>query len=133
MGAALRKELGLPVRPDVPSAVLNVCIEILAAVYEEDGVARWQITWLSIHKMRDQNTASMISIWEANIFRGFTLPDAPRFTQFAIALKTLAAASKTVDCCKLVHSLHNYFLLTELKQTPKRWEVQKLFKGICCY
>ncbi|KAI3907298.1 hypothetical protein MKW98_010648 [Papaver atlanticum] len=45
-------------------AVLNVRIEILAAVDEEDGVARWQITWLGIHKMRDQNTASMLSIWE---------------------------------------------------------------------
>ncbi|KAF8413171.1 hypothetical protein HHK36_001147 [Tetracentron sinense] len=83
---------------------------------------------------------------EVNIFRGITLPDAPKFGQVfggqfigqarvdlivslssvwwfkheflnILTLKTvhdlqaLAAASKTVDCLKLVHSLHSYFLL----------------------
>ncbi|KAB1207467.1 Acyl-coenzyme A thioesterase 8 [Morella rubra] len=42
---------------------------------------------------------------EVNIFQGITLPDAPKFG------KALAAASKTVDCLKIVHSLHAYFLL----------------------
>ncbi|KAK9143744.1 hypothetical protein Syun_013144 [Stephania yunnanensis] len=41
---------------------------------------------------------------EVNLFRGFTLPDAPKFAQ------ALAAASKTVDHLKLVHGLHSYFL-----------------------
>ncbi|BFG21974.1 hypothetical protein CerSpe_082480 [Prunus speciosa] len=46
---------------------------------------------------------------EVNIFKGITLPDAPRFGQVfggQLVGQALAAATKTVDCLKLVHSLH---------------------------
>ncbi|KAH0970617.1 hypothetical protein GBA52_022773 [Prunus armeniaca] len=48
---------------------------------------------------------------EVNIFKGITLPDAPRFGQVFGGQLALAAATKTVDCLKLVHSLHAHFLL----------------------
>ncbi|CAA3026589.1 acyl- thioesterase 2-like [Olea europaea subsp. europaea] len=51
---------------------------------------------------------------EVNIFQGITLPDAPRFGKVfggQFIGQALAAASKTVDCLKIVHSLHAYFLL----------------------
>ncbi|KAI9180668.1 hypothetical protein LWI28_007046 [Acer negundo] len=51
---------------------------------------------------------------EVNIFRGITLPDAPKFGKVfggQFLGQALAAASKTVDCLKVVHSLHSYFLL----------------------
>ncbi|TXG62839.1 hypothetical protein EZV62_009833 [Acer yangbiense] len=49
-----------------------------------------------------------------NIFRGITLPDAPKFGKVfggQFLGQALAAASKTVDYLKVVHSLHSYFLL----------------------
>ncbi|KAK9202333.1 hypothetical protein WN944_017543 [Citrus x changshan-huyou] len=51
---------------------------------------------------------------EVNIFQGITLPDAPKFGKVfggQLVGQALAAASKTVDCLKIVHSLHCYFLL----------------------
>ncbi|CAL9078473.1 unnamed protein product [Musa textilis] len=51
---------------------------------------------------------------EVDIFRGFTLPDAPSFRQVfggQLIGQALAAASKTVDCLKLVHNLHAMFIL----------------------
>uniref|UniRef100_A0A2P2KKF6 Uncharacterized protein MANES_05G035200 n=1 Tax=Rhizophora mucronata TaxID=61149 RepID=A0A2P2KKF6_RHIMU len=51
---------------------------------------------------------------EANIFQGITPPDAPKFGKVfggQFIGQALAAASKTVDCLKIVHSLHAYFLL----------------------
>nr|GFB56165.1 acyl-CoA thioesterase 2 [Tanacetum cinerariifolium] len=51
---------------------------------------------------------------EVNIFKGITLPDAPRFGKVfggQFIGQALAAASKTVDSLKIVHSLHVYFLL----------------------
>ncbi|KAF2558557.1 hypothetical protein F2Q68_00012642 [Brassica cretica] len=51
---------------------------------------------------------------ELNIFRGITLPDAPIFGKVfggQFMGQALAAASKTVDFRKIVHSFHSYFLL----------------------
>ncbi|KAL5994374.1 hypothetical protein ACLOJK_024424 [Asimina triloba] len=60
---------------------------------------------------------------KVNVFRGFTLPDAPKFAQVfggQFVGQALAAASKTVDCLKLVHSLHSYFLrVGDLTLLPK--------------
>ncbi|KAK6142814.1 hypothetical protein DH2020_023162 [Rehmannia glutinosa] len=51
---------------------------------------------------------------DVNIFQGITLPDAPKFGKVfggQFVGQALAAACKTVDCLKIVHSLHAYFLL----------------------
>ncbi|OVA14044.1 Cyclic nucleotide-binding domain [Macleaya cordata] len=69
---------------------------------------------------------------EVNIFRGFTLPDAPRFAQVfggQLIGQALAAASKTVDCRKLVHSLHSYFLLAGDLGMPIVYQVHRLRDG----
>ncbi|WZY77400.1 acyl-CoA hydrolase 2-like isoform X2 [Brassica napus] len=50
-----------------------------------------------------------------NVFRGFTLPNAPALGKVfggQFVAQGLAAASKTVEFMKLVHSLHAYFLLS---------------------
>ncbi|PKI45437.1 hypothetical protein CRG98_034242 [Punica granatum] len=60
---------------------------------------------------------------EVNIFQGFTLPDAPTFG------KAAAAASKTVDCLKVIHSLHVYFLLVGDINMPIVYEVHRLRDG----
>ncbi|XP_026379728.1 uncharacterized protein LOC113274565 [Papaver somniferum] len=69
---------------------------------------------------------------EVNIFRGLTLPDAPRFAQVfggQLVGQALAAASKTVDCRKLVHSLHSYFLLAGDLGMPIVYQVHRLRDG----
>ncbi|CAM8922546.1 unnamed protein product [Rhodiola kirilowii] len=51
---------------------------------------------------------------EVDLFKGITLPDAPKFGKVfggQLVGQALAAASKSVDCFKLVHSLHAYFQL----------------------
>ncbi|MED6211495.1 Acyl-CoA hydrolase 2 [Stylosanthes scabra] len=51
---------------------------------------------------------------EVDIFRGITPPKAPKFGKVfggQMVGQALAAASKSVDCLKVVHSLHAYFLL----------------------
>ncbi|ONK56976.1 uncharacterized protein A4U43_C10F15270 [Asparagus officinalis] len=51
---------------------------------------------------------------EVNLFRAFTVPDSPNFQPVyggQLIGQALAAASKTVDCLKLVHSVHVSFLL----------------------
>ncbi|KAM1707560.1 hypothetical protein ACFX13_000703 [Malus domestica] len=51
---------------------------------------------------------------KVNIFQGITLPDAPSFGQVfggQLVGQALAAATKTVDCLKLLHSVHAHFLL----------------------
>ncbi|KAI3974929.1 hypothetical protein MKX01_005040 [Papaver californicum] len=69
---------------------------------------------------------------EVNIFRGFTLPDAPRFAQVfggQLVGQALAAASKTVDCRKFVHNLHSYFLLAGDLGMPIVYQVHRLRDG----
>ncbi|KAF3681984.1 putative small nuclear ribonucleoprotein-associated proteins B and B'-like [Capsicum annuum] len=55
-----------------------------------------------------------LELIEVNIFQGVTLPDAPVSDKVfggQFLGQALAAASKTVDFLKIVHSLHAYFLL----------------------
>uniref|UniRef100_A0A0D9W833 acyl-CoA hydrolase n=1 Tax=Leersia perrieri TaxID=77586 RepID=A0A0D9W833_9ORYZ len=60
---------------------------------------------------------------EVDIFRGYTLPGAPTFRQ------ALAAASKTVDCLKVVHSLHAIFLIAGDNDLPIIYQVQRVRDG----
>ncbi|KAJ4954808.1 hypothetical protein NE237_011591 [Protea cynaroides] len=69
---------------------------------------------------------------EVDIFRGFNLPDAVKFAQVfggQMIGQALAAASKTVDCLKLVHSLHSYFLLVGDLEMPIIYQVHRLRDG----
>ncbi|XP_034709808.1 acyl-CoA thioesterase 2-like [Vitis riparia] len=69
---------------------------------------------------------------EVNIFKGITLPDAPKFGKVfggQLLGQALAAASKTVDCLKVVHSLHAYFLLVGDFNMPIIYEVRRLRDG----
>ncbi|KDP28635.1 hypothetical protein JCGZ_14406 [Jatropha curcas] len=69
---------------------------------------------------------------EMNIFQGITLPDAPKFGKVfggQFVGQALAAASKTVDCLKVVHSLHAYFLLVGDFNMPILYEVQRVREG----
>ncbi|XP_018837315.2 acyl-CoA thioesterase 2-like [Juglans regia] len=69
---------------------------------------------------------------ELNIFRGITLPDAPKFGKVfggQLVGQALAAASKTVDCLKVVHSLHTYFLLIGDFDMPILYQVHRLRDG----
>ncbi|KAF7017816.1 hypothetical protein CFC21_031183 [Triticum aestivum] len=65
---------------------------------------------------------------EVDIFRGFTLPEAPTFNQVfggQLIAQALAAASKTVDCLKLVHSLHAIFLIAGDNNMPIIYQVHR--------
>ncbi|KAM7476423.1 hypothetical protein LguiB_023666 [Lonicera macranthoides] len=69
---------------------------------------------------------------EVNIFRGITLPDAPKFGKVfggQFIGQALAAASKTVDCLKIVHSLHAYFLLVGDFNMPIIYQVDRVRDG----
>ncbi|XP_047324200.1 acyl-CoA hydrolase 2-like [Impatiens glandulifera] len=67
-----------------------------------------------------------------NIFQGITVPEAPRYGRIfggQIMGQALAAATKTVDCLKLVHSLHAYFLLVGDVDLPIMYEVYQVRDG----
>ncbi|KAL3000912.1 hypothetical protein AAZX31_09G238600 [Glycine max] len=69
---------------------------------------------------------------EVDIFRGITPPDAPTFGKVfggQIVGQALAAASKSVDCRKVVHSLHVYFLLVGDFNIPIIYQVKRLRDG----
>ncbi|KAM7511993.1 hypothetical protein LguiB_010868 [Lonicera macranthoides] len=69
---------------------------------------------------------------EVNIFRGITLPDAPKFGKIfggQFIGQALAAASKTVHCLKIVHSLHAYFLLVGDFNIPVMYQVDRVHDG----
>ncbi|KAL9435104.1 hypothetical protein AB3S75_021379 [Citrus x aurantiifolia] len=69
---------------------------------------------------------------EVNIFQGITLPDAPKFGKVfggQLVGQALAAASKTVDCLKIVHSLHCYFLLVGDFNIPIIYQVHRVRDG----
>ncbi|KAH0782683.1 hypothetical protein KY290_002281 [Solanum tuberosum] len=69
---------------------------------------------------------------EVNIFQGITLPDAPRFGKVfggQFIGQALAAASKTVDFLKIVHSLHAYFLLVGDLEIPIIYQVYRVRDG----
>ncbi|GMH17256.1 hypothetical protein Nepgr_019097 [Nepenthes gracilis] len=69
---------------------------------------------------------------DENIYRCITLPDAPR-SRFIFGGQfigqALAAASKTVDCLKIVHHLHATFLLAGDCDIPVIYEVHNIFDG----
>ncbi|XP_031283925.1 uncharacterized protein LOC116142639 [Pistacia vera] len=69
---------------------------------------------------------------DVNIFQGITLPDAPKFGKVfggQFIGQALAAASKTVDCLKLVHSFHCYFLLVGDFDMPIIYQVHRVRDG----
>ncbi|XP_042408593.1 acyl-coenzyme A thioesterase 8-like isoform X6 [Zingiber officinale] len=69
---------------------------------------------------------------EVDIFRGFTLPGSPSFRQVfggQFIGQALAAASKTVDCLKLVHSLHALFILAGHNNVPIIYHVHRIHDG----
>ncbi|CAN6711031.1 unnamed protein product [Malus baccata var. baccata] len=69
---------------------------------------------------------------EVNIFQGITLPDAPSFGQVfggQLVGQALAAATKTVDCLKLLHSVHAHFLLAGDCNTPIIYQVHRVRDG----
>ncbi|CAD5163891.1 unnamed protein product [Musa acuminata subsp. malaccensis] len=84
---------------------------------------------------------------DVDIFRGFTLPDAPSFGQvfggqligqacirnflqfFFKFIDALAAASKTVDCLKLAHSLHVNFIVAGDVHSPIIYQVHRARDG----
>ncbi|XP_039124739.1 acyl-CoA thioesterase 2 isoform X2 [Dioscorea cayenensis subsp. rotundata] len=69
---------------------------------------------------------------DADIFRGFTLPDSPSFRQVfggQFIGQALAAASKTVDCLKHAHSLHAYFLVAGDNNLPIVYQVHRARDG----
>ncbi|XP_039063666.1 acyl-CoA thioesterase 2-like isoform X2 [Hibiscus syriacus] len=69
---------------------------------------------------------------ELNIFQGITLPDAPKFGKVfggQFIGQALAAASKTVDSLKIVHSLHSYFLMVGDFNIPITYQVNRLRNG----
>ncbi|KAL4361347.1 hypothetical protein GQ457_04G031610 [Hibiscus cannabinus] len=66
---------------------------------------------------------------ELNIFQGITLPDAPKFGKVyggQLVGQALAAASKTVDSLKIVHSLHSYYLKAGDFNIPIIYQVNRL-------
>ncbi|XP_048333852.1 acyl-CoA hydrolase 2 isoform X1 [Ziziphus jujuba] len=69
---------------------------------------------------------------EVNIFQGITLPDAPKFGKVfggQLVGQAVAAASKTVDYFKVVHSLHSYFLLVGDFNIPIVYHVHRVRDG----
>jgi len=69
---------------------------------------------------------------EVDIFRGFTLPEGPMFRQVfggQLIGQALAAASKTVDCLKMVHSLHAIFLVAGDNNMPIIYQVHRARDG----
>ncbi|CAN1308750.1 Acyl-CoA hydrolase 2 [Linum perenne] len=69
---------------------------------------------------------------EVNMFQGITLPEAPKFGKVfggQFVGQALAAASKTVDCLKIVHSLHSYFLLVGDFNMPILYKVHRIRDG----
>ncbi|KAL9234471.1 hypothetical protein vseg_009341 [Gypsophila vaccaria] len=69
---------------------------------------------------------------EVNLFQGITLPYAPKFGKMfggQFIGHALAAASKTVDCLKIVHHLQAYFLLVGDFDIPVIYEVHRLRDG----
>ncbi|KAI4355061.1 hypothetical protein L6164_003874 [Bauhinia variegata] len=69
---------------------------------------------------------------EVDLFQGITPSDAPKFGKVfggQFIGQALAAASKSVDCLKLVHSLHAYFLLVGDFNMPIIYRVDRLRDG----
>ncbi|XP_062183870.1 acyl-CoA hydrolase 2-like isoform X7 [Phragmites australis] len=75
---------------------------------------------------------NVVTLSKIDIFRGFTLPGAPTFRQVyggQLIGQALAAASKTVDCLKMVHSLHAIFLVAGDNNLPIIYQVHRARDG----
>ncbi|VFQ98627.1 unnamed protein product [Cuscuta campestris] len=69
---------------------------------------------------------------EVNIFQCVTLPDAPKFGKVfggQFMGQALAAATKTVNCLKIVHSIRAHFLLGGDVDIPIIYEVHRVRDG----
>lgn len=69
---------------------------------------------------------------EVDIFRGITIPGSLGFRNVfggQLIGQALAAASKTVDCLKLVHSLHAYFRVTGDIDLPIIYQISRSRDG----
>ncbi|KAK7283640.1 hypothetical protein RIF29_13291 [Crotalaria pallida] len=69
---------------------------------------------------------------EVDIFRGITPPYAPKFGKVfggQMVGQALVAATKTVDCLKVVHNLHAYFLLLGDFDIPIIYQVSRICDG----
>ncbi|KAI9109951.1 hypothetical protein K1719_018992 [Acacia pycnantha] len=69
---------------------------------------------------------------EVDLFRGITPHDAPKFGKVfggQMVGQALAAASKSIDFRKVVHSLHAYFLLVGDFNMPIIYQVHRLRDG----
>ncbi|KAL0846066.1 hypothetical protein Bca101_019312 [Brassica carinata] len=69
---------------------------------------------------------------DLNLFRGFTIPNAPTFGKVfggQFVGQALAAATNTVESTKIVHNLHSYFLLVGDITIPIIYEVNRLRDG----
>ncbi|KAL4024482.1 hypothetical protein IC575_012836 [Cucumis melo] len=124
----------------------------LASVQDADIVALYKLTCLILPR-EHYSLLNPMSIWnadrtpdacalvekilhleplEANLFQGITLPEAPKFGKVfggQLVGQALAAASKTLDCLKFVHSLHTYFLLVGDFDMPIIYQVHRLRDG----
>ncbi|KAH9610662.1 hypothetical protein KSS87_006019 [Heliosperma pusillum] len=79
-----------------------------------------------------QQQADVIALTKVNLFKGITLPYAIKFGKLyggQFIGHALAAASKTVDCLKIVHHLQAYFLLVGDCDVPILYEVHRLRDG----
>ncbi|KAL1546411.1 palmitoyl-CoA hydrolase [Salvia divinorum] len=69
---------------------------------------------------------------EADVFQGITLPDAIKHVSVfggQFLGQALAAACKTVDCQKICHSLHAYFILPGDLSRPIKYKVHLVRDG----
>lgn len=69
---------------------------------------------------------------DVDLFRGFTLPDTPSFGPVfggQLIGQALAAACKTVDCRKMIHSLHVTFIIGGDLNSPIIYQVKRARDG----
>ncbi|CAO2835633.1 unnamed protein product [Amaranthus hypochondriacus] len=69
---------------------------------------------------------------DVNLFQGITLPDAPKFGKVfggQFIGQALAAATKTIDCLKVLHHLQAYFLLVGDYDIPIIYQVHRIRDG----
>ncbi|KAL7002501.1 Acyl-CoA hydrolase 2 [Sarracenia purpurea var. burkii] len=69
---------------------------------------------------------------DVDIFQGITLPETPNFGKVfggQFIGQAMAAAAKTVDCLKIVHSIHACFILAGDLDMPIIYQVHRLRDG----
>ncbi|XP_057533535.1 acyl-CoA hydrolase 2-like isoform X2 [Amaranthus tricolor] len=79
-----------------------------------------------------EQQADVIASSKVNLFKGITLPDAPKFGKVfggQFIGQALAAATKTIDCLKFLHHLQAYFLLVGDYDIPIIYQVHRIRDG----